>query len=220
LNPDYDAVELLLGAVNADIRNNIISTSGSASPIVIDGASSPGAVIDYNCYHNRSGGSAGPGAHSIAADPKFTSDFYLQSDSPCIDTGVDLSTHHTTDKDGVSRPQGTGWDIGAYEFVQTLRLRGTPANQAIHLTWTVNTTLPSTSTWQIDYHSQTGTLYTPITGIISPTRAYPLTGLSNYVWYTVTLSAILDDTPWLTDTVRVMPTDRLVYLPLVIKEAQ
>lgn len=41
--------------------------------------------------------------------------------------------------------------------------------------------------------------------------------VSNYVWYTVTLSAVLGATPILTDTVRVMPTDRLVYLPLVLR---
>jgi parallel beta-helix repeat protein len=218
LNPNYNAVELLLGAVNADIRNNIISTSENASPIVIDGSSSSGAVIDYNCYHNRSGGSAGPGTHSITADPKFASDFHLQPDSPCIDAGVDLSTHHTTDKDGVSRPQGDGWDIGAYEFVQTLRLRGTPANQAIHLAWTVNATLLPTSTWRIDYASETGTvLLPPISIPTSTVRSYTLTGLTNYVWYTVTLNAMVDATPILTDTVRVMPTDIFVYLPLLLK---
>ena len=59
-------------------------------------------------------------------------------------------------------------------------------------------------------------MYLPITGIISPTRAYTLTGLTNYVWYTVTLNSILGSTPFLTDTVTVMPTDVFVYLPLVL----
>jgi hypothetical protein len=54
----------------------------------------------------------------------------------------------------------------------------------------------------------------PITGIPGPTRAYTLTGLTNYVWYTVTLNATLDSVPFLTDTVRAMPTDLFVYLPL------
>jgi chitodextrinase len=98
-----------------------------------------------------------------------------------------------------------------------LELRSAPGDRTIHLSWTVNTTLPVTSTWQIDYHSQTGTLYTPITGVISPTCAYTLTGLANYVWYTVTLSAMLDSTAFLSDTVRAMPTDIFVYLPLVLR---
>jgi hypothetical protein len=104
-----------------------------------------------------------------------------------------------------------------------LVLRGAPADQAIYLSWQVNASLPVTSTWQIDYQSQTGTAYVPITGIISSTRAHTLTGLVNYVWYTVTLSAMVGEPPAgsaviLADTVRVMPTDRFVYLPLVWKE--
>ncbi len=98
-----------------------------------------------------------------------------------------------------------------------LVLRGVPSDRVIRLSWQVNAILPPTSTWQIDYQSGTGTLYTPITGIVSPTRAYTLTGLTNYVWYTVTLNTMLDSTPWLTDTVHVMPTDRFVYLPLVMR---
>ncbi len=98
-----------------------------------------------------------------------------------------------------------------------LALHGTPADQAIRLTWTVTGDLPATSTWQINYDGPTGGQPSPITGIISPTRAYTLTGLTNYVWYTVTLHAMLDSTPFLTDTVRVMPTDISVYLPLVLR---
>lgn len=108
--------------------------------------------------------------------------------------------------------RGTAWD-------DTILLSGAPRDRAIHLTWCVYTTLPPETTWQIDYQSQTGTLYMPITGIISPTRAYMLTGLTNYVWYTVTLNAMLGSTPLLTDTVTVMPTDRFLYLPLILKTA-
>jgi len=97
-----------------------------------------------------------------------------------------------------------------------LVLSGTPADQSIHLTWTVDVTLPVTSTWQIVYDGPTGDQPSPISGIISPTRAYTLTGLTNYTWYTVTLNGMLDSTPFLTDTVRVMPTDIFVYLPVVL----
>jgi hypothetical protein len=101
-----------------------------------------------------------------------------------------------------------------------LELYGAPADKAIHLTWNISGTLPTTITWQLDYQSQTGSVYLPITGILSPTRAYTLTDLTNYQWYTVTLNAALDSAPFLTDTVRVMPTDRLVYLPLIVKANQ
>lgn len=43
--------------------------------------------------------------------------FHLQSGSPAIDTG--LNTLITKDMDGILRPQGTAFDIGAYEFCTT-----------------------------------------------------------------------------------------------------
>ncbi len=105
------------------------------------------------------------------------------------------------------------WD--AYRYSRMLTLHATPADRAIHLRWDVNATPPPTSTWRLSYYSQTVSLPVTVTGILSPTRAYTLTGLTNYVWYTVTLNAMLESTPFLTDTVRVMPTDRFVYLPTV-----
>ena len=112
----------------------------------------------------------------------------------------------------------TMWDTyrDDYGFVwPNLTLSGSPSDKTIHLTWTLYGNLPVTSTWQIAYYSQT----VPITiaGIISPTRVYSLTSLTNYAWYTVTLNALLDNAPILTDTIKLMPTDRLVYLPFVIK---
>jgi hypothetical protein len=96
-----------------------------------------------------------------------------------------------------------------------MTLNGTPADERIYLTWDVNATLPVTTTWQITYDGPLGNQPSPITGITSPTRAYTLTGMTNYSLYTVTLNAMLDSTPFLTDTVTVMPTDHIVYLPLV-----
>ncbi|MDY6878092.1 MAG: hypothetical protein SWK90_18060 [Chloroflexota bacterium] len=97
-----------------------------------------------------------------------------------------------------------------------LVLSGTPADQAIRLNWTVSGDLPVTSTWQINYRSQTGTAYLPVTATNS-IRAHTLTGLTNYTWYTVTLNGMLGSTPFLTDTVRMRPTDIFVYLPLALK---
>ncbi len=55
------------------------------------------------------------GNHEIYADPLFNEDYSLKSESPCIDTGsaINVPTKGFT---GLSRPQGDGVDMGAYEW--------------------------------------------------------------------------------------------------------
>jgi hypothetical protein len=58
---------------------------------------------------------------NISADPSFITfagdaDLHLTATSPCIDQGTSLGAP-TSDADGRSRPQGAGFDIGAYEYV-------------------------------------------------------------------------------------------------------
>lgn len=96
-----------------------------------------------------------------------------------------------------------------------LALNGMPADGRLDLTWEVNTSLPVTSTWQIAYEGPAGDQPSPVTDLPGPTRTYALTGLTNYVPYTVTLNAMLGSTPQLTDTITVMPTDIAVYLPVL-----
>jgi hypothetical protein len=99
-----------------------------------------------------------------------------------------------------------------------LDLHGTPAEGAIHLDWAVHAYLPPTSTWRITYYGETVPSPVVETETLTNTaRAYPLTGLTNYEPYTVTLSTV-GVTPPLSDTVTVMPTDIFVYLPVALKE--
>jgi len=63
--------------------------------------------------------SAGP--NDIRSNPLFvnaaSNNFSLQTPSPAIDTGINLSSSGIiTDILGVSRPQGPGYDIGPYEY--------------------------------------------------------------------------------------------------------
>src|SRR5438093_5022735 len=55
-----------------------------------------------------------PGAFTTVSSPS-TFNFHLQSTSPAIDAGTTLASV-MTDYDGVTRPQGSAYDIGAYEY--------------------------------------------------------------------------------------------------------
>ena len=104
-------------------------------------------------------------------------------------------------------------DIGAVEIIPQLQLHGAPNDQSILLNWQVNTAVAPGTTWQISYSGPAGDQPSPITGLAEGTRSYTLTGLTNYTVYDITLNAMLSGSPVLTDTVSVMPTNLLQYLP-------
>jgi hypothetical protein len=97
-----------------------------------------------------------------------------------------------------------------------LALYGHPGDATIYLNWEISPSPPPTTTWTISYEGTPGTEPSPISGITETLRTYALTGLTNYEWYTVTLTTV-GITPILSDTVHVMPTDMLVYLPFIQK---
>jgi hypothetical protein len=218
------------------IYNNIIFSYHSwRGSILIPEPDLGGFESDYNvlvnCLSVDSGNSTiglaawqalGYDRHSLIATPAelfvdpAAGDYRLKAGSPAIDAGV-FRVDVPADLTGQPRPGGAGFDIGAYEFRPALALTGRAGDRTIYLTWTVNTTLPAIGVWRIDYTGPTGDQPSPITGIISPTRSYTLTGLTNYSLYPVTLRAMVGSSPVLTDTVTVMPTDRFIYLPVIVK---
>ncbi|UCH66419.1 MAG: Ig-like domain-containing protein [Ignavibacterium sp.] len=77
-------------------------------------------------------------------------DFSLQSSSPAIDEGLPLGTPYSFDIEGVSRPQGAGWDIGAYEIlngpdVTSPKLQGALINNPIQVALSFSESLDSQS---------------------------------------------------------------------------
>ncbi len=113
--------------------------------------------------------------------------------------------------------KGNAPDVGAFEFVPKFDLTGAPGDQEIYLIWEISEELPPTAVLQLQYAGPQGTTPSPITNIPLDTRQYVLTGLENYTIYEVTLLALDNGTPILSDTVKIMPTDIFLFLPTIVK---
>lgn len=123
LNDTYGTADGVIrcGTVeNTIVRNT--ATVGSFSTVAAIKAKS---AYSNNCVNGNfavtqvnTGGTDGGGL--VTDDPLYTSestppDYELQSGSPCIDAGKTIAAV-TVDYAGTSRPQGSAYDIGAYEF--------------------------------------------------------------------------------------------------------
>jgi hypothetical protein len=78
-------------------------------------------------------------------DPKFVShptrDYHLQASSPLINTGTLACPDASMDLDGVSRPQGSACDMGAYEYTTSGDLDGNSVVDILDLQRMVNVLL-------------------------------------------------------------------------------
>jgi parallel beta-helix repeat protein len=107
---------------DAGAFNNVVFANANEGIVVGSGAT--GSLIQNNIvYQNGSGiTDAGSGTVSgtnlVDTDPQFVDgpghDFPLLATSPAIDQGTTVATV-AADFDGVARPQGTEYDIGAFE---------------------------------------------------------------------------------------------------------
>ncbi len=103
------------GGTGNTFTNNIVANCDAG---VYTAGIISGNTLDYNCVYNNTADYIGTtaGTNDISEDPLFVSnsDYQLQSTSPCIDAGTSTNAP-ATDKDGTTRPQGSGVDMGCYE---------------------------------------------------------------------------------------------------------
>jgi cysteine-rich repeat protein len=120
-----DGIEVNAVAANARLWHLTIADNGDQG---MDCNNAPGAQImnsilwgngvedlDSGCSPESCDFAIGPAsASSINEDPLFTSDYHLQTNSPCIDR-IPIGTNPSDDFDRQSRPIGNGVEIGADE---------------------------------------------------------------------------------------------------------
>ncbi len=93
-----------VGAFSSDIQANAGNTYFSHCDFI-------------NIQGGMPGGFVAATINGLSADPQFVDplngDFHLQPASPCVDAGTALAE---VDHDSIPRPQGSGTDIGAFEY--------------------------------------------------------------------------------------------------------
>jgi len=124
-----------LAGIHAIIQNNIFYDQAEYTVQIIGDTTN--IKVDYNLAYNSDGTTPhcvswgnynicqpAPNHELWKVDPQFVNpesgDFHLTSTSPAIDAGYNLGTSVPNDYDGISRPQGAGFDIGAFEFQSSL----------------------------------------------------------------------------------------------------
>lgn len=143
------------------IRNNVMYQLGS-EPFGNGGGWNASYVSGSNNLMFSTAGVSLPSflTGTVTSDPLFVSsssaNFHLQSGSPARDAGLTISSANTyknyaawngspLDHDGTQRPQGSTFDIGAYEYVagstppppptlQSISIAPSPANVAVGTT--------------------------------------------------------------------------------------
>lgn len=118
----------ITGNTKAFFKNNIWNARPGQSFLDIETYQGATFNSDHDLYYDPDGSTSLPSGSGITVtnaktqNPLFlnlaTYDFRLQQASPAIDAGTsEVSVIVNRDYDYITRPQGSGYDIGAYEYV-------------------------------------------------------------------------------------------------------
>jgi hypothetical protein len=106
----------------AQIRNNVVWSDNGVNHLQRGGTGVAPVAVSRNLYWTAPRRLVNlVDSSPVEGDPLFASagsDFHLSAGSPGVDAGESLA-EVPTDKDGVPRPQGSAYDIGAYETATT-----------------------------------------------------------------------------------------------------
>jgi len=133
---------------NVNILNNIVYARTGEK--VNDNYRNSNVVYNYNLYYNGPVTVSGP--NDITANPAFVNpaagDFRIAAGSPALDSGTSQLAP-ATDLDGSVRPQGTGYDRGAYEGASDAGgADAVPPSAPSGLTASARTSTSISLTWQ------------------------------------------------------------------------
>jgi parallel beta-helix repeat protein len=107
-------------ATSTIVKNNIFYDIAGYSIYKCSTTLDAGYNLVYHSDGSSIWGSSDPndlwGVNPLFVNPA-ADDYSLQQNSPAINAGYDLGSLNQNDYIGDSRPQGNGFDIGAYEFV-------------------------------------------------------------------------------------------------------
>jgi parallel beta-helix repeat protein len=193
--------------MNCTITGNTVSDKGGgvfshelSSPTIVNSiiwGNTPNEMYGTSVgitYSDVQGGYSGES--NIASDPLFASsdNYRLTANSPCIDAGTSNGAP-ATDLAGNSRPQGAGYDMGAYEFVSSSSppsvstdVATSATSSSATLNGTVNPNGTSTTvTFEYGTSSSYGSTVTatqsPLTGTNSQNVSVGVTGLATGTTY-------------------------------------
>jgi len=121
---NYNTVGIIIckWSVGNVIYNNIMYAENRLIDLLLTDEYSSVSDCDYNLIFSKQGTVSGEcnGENNINANPLLNSEYMLTDSSPAIDSGKMLGEGYADyDLAGVSRPYGTGWDIGAYEYTDS-----------------------------------------------------------------------------------------------------